>query len=212
MKGSYIYPEGDVVVWGKLYRTDFLKKNNLFFKEGIIHEDELFTIQSYFLAKKIQQVEEQSYCYRINRQGSIMNSSQKEKHMLAYEVIANELGKFRNNFKENSFEELRLYIYEKYYEGFAASFINKEISKEEIKGFEKRVKRIWEEESFSEFEKKIFKEDIKKVIKYKQYFYINIFDSFYWKNKLLTKKIFRRIIEGKVKSTFKKLFKYKMEI
>lgn len=113
LKGSYVFPEGNVVACGKLYERKFLNKNNLFFKEGIIHEDELFIIQSYFLAKKIQGVEDRYYYYRINRQGSIMNSSQKEKHVLAYKIISDELEKFRNNFKENSFEELRLYIYMK---------------------------------------------------------------------------------------------------
>lgn len=55
-KGSCFYLYGSTVVWNKIYKREFLLKNNLFFKEGIIYEDELFTFKSSFLAEKIKYV------------------------------------------------------------------------------------------------------------------------------------------------------------
>ncbi|MDY3959367.1 glycosyltransferase family 2 protein [Romboutsia timonensis] len=56
-----------------LYKKEFIIDNNLFFKKGIYHEDELFTYKCLLKCKSIAICSEKFYAYR-QREGSIMNS------------------------------------------------------------------------------------------------------------------------------------------
>ena len=67
------------VAWGKLWRTDFLLDNKLYFPEGLAFEDNLVNWQAVTLADKISVVPEQLYHYRI-RSGSIVQT--RGKHMM----------------------------------------------------------------------------------------------------------------------------------
>lgn len=62
-----------VPVWINLYKRDFLIKNDLYFKEGIYHEDQEFTPRALIKANKISIYSKDFYVYR-QREGSIMNS------------------------------------------------------------------------------------------------------------------------------------------
>ncbi|MGL5123812.1 MAG: glycosyltransferase [Fusobacteriaceae bacterium] len=55
-----------------IYRKDFLIKNNLYFQEGILHEDSLFTTLAYIKAEKIKYFDYEFYFYR-QRVGGIMS-------------------------------------------------------------------------------------------------------------------------------------------
>ncbi|MBE6949087.1 MAG: glycosyltransferase [Ruminococcaceae bacterium] len=57
-----------------LFRTSYLLENNLWFEEGIIHEDELFTFLVYNADGRVAHCHEQLYARRI-RPASIMTSS-----------------------------------------------------------------------------------------------------------------------------------------
>ena len=57
-----------------LFRTDYLRKNDLSFLESIIHEDELFTFLVYNADGRVAHCHEQLYARRI-RPASIMTSS-----------------------------------------------------------------------------------------------------------------------------------------
>ena len=61
-------------------RTDFLKENNLFFKSGIYHEDEEWTIRMLALVDNIFVSHNYFYQYRQAREGSIMGNV-KPKHI-----------------------------------------------------------------------------------------------------------------------------------
>lgn len=60
-------------VWDNLYNRDFLLKNNLFFKEGLLHEDEEFTIRILMESQKVKYYDIPFYFYR-QREGSIMQT------------------------------------------------------------------------------------------------------------------------------------------
>lgn len=62
-----------VPVWLNIYKKDLIINNNLYFEEGILHEDELFSTQIFIKAKKIALYKKKFYDYR-QRQGSIMYS------------------------------------------------------------------------------------------------------------------------------------------
>ena len=66
-----------VPVWMNLYKRTFLLDNNLFFKEGILHEDELFTPQAFLKANNISVYKSNFYAYR-QRANSIMTSPEKQ--------------------------------------------------------------------------------------------------------------------------------------
>ena len=76
----------------RLYRRDFLSENNLQFKEGIYHEDNLFTPIVCYFAKKVKVLNICLYDYRV-RANSIMTTtdSKRLRDMLG---IANELAGF----------------------------------------------------------------------------------------------------------------------
>ncbi|MGL6064067.1 MAG: glycosyltransferase [Fusobacteriaceae bacterium] len=56
-----------------IYRKDFLIKNNLYFQDGLLHEDTLFTTLAYIKAEKIKYFDYDFYFYR-QRVGGIMSN------------------------------------------------------------------------------------------------------------------------------------------
>ena len=84
----------------KLVRRDFVTDNNLFFKEGIIHEDNLWSFQSFHLAQKVVTIPEQTYYYLI-RPGSIMTSLNLERRLQSAKIIKDEVLK---NVREDRYE------------------------------------------------------------------------------------------------------------
>lgn len=79
-----------VPVWLNLYKKDFLKKNNLFFEQNIIHEDELYTPQVFLSAKKVIVTNIQFYNYVI-RENSITTSSNQIRNRDSIVKIVNKL-------------------------------------------------------------------------------------------------------------------------
>ncbi|MGG7213278.1 glycosyltransferase family 2 protein [Clostridium nigeriense] len=66
-----------IPVYYNMYRTDFLKQNNLFFKEGRIHEDQEFITKAFLLSNNISIYPKSFYAYR-QREGSIMSGTKKD--------------------------------------------------------------------------------------------------------------------------------------
>lgn len=98
IKSNRIY----VVVWLSIYNRSFLIDNNLFFKEGILHEDELFTNKLLLKLDNILLFDEEIYGYR-QRKGSIMNQMN-EKRINDIYYVCLELNK---EFKSIKDDELR---------------------------------------------------------------------------------------------------------
>lgn len=86
-------------VWNKLYRKDFIIDNNLYFAEGLILEDELFSFQVASCAKRMLIVKECTYNYYI-RPKSIISS------------VNNSSVRWHSFIKIN--EKIHDYIYEKH--------------------------------------------------------------------------------------------------
>lgn len=74
------------------YRQEFLLCHNLFFKEGIYHEDNLFTPLAYYYAQKTRVTNLCLYNYRV-RANSIMTTPSL-KHMKDMLLVANYLSHF----------------------------------------------------------------------------------------------------------------------
>lgn len=86
------------VVWLGIYKKDFLIKKNLYFKSGLIHEDELWTPLVLVQAKKVIYINKLIYNYRI-RPNSIMKSKEKDlsNHVESFIYIFNNLPTFIEN-------------------------------------------------------------------------------------------------------------------
>lgn len=68
---DYIYKKWYVMAWNKLINREFFIQNDLWFEEGLLHEDELF---SFLLALKSQSmacVHKSTYIYKIRKTASI---------------------------------------------------------------------------------------------------------------------------------------------
>lgn len=62
------------VVMNKLYKTSFIKNNNLLFEEKTLHEDELWFFETIFHAKKIIATNKITYFYHSNNLSSFTNN------------------------------------------------------------------------------------------------------------------------------------------
>ena len=65
-----------VVPWSKLYKREFLVKNNLHFESGMIYEDNLFYLQCVLKAKRIYTINEKLYIYRIRPDSTVTKKLQ----------------------------------------------------------------------------------------------------------------------------------------
>ncbi|MFV0330621.1 MAG: glycosyltransferase family 2 protein [Dysgonomonas sp.] len=83
----------------KLYSTDFLKKNSLHFKEGLIHEDYLWTYQVISCANKIRIIDIPVYIYHIRENSLNTNFSLKNirHYLFGYNIIKSHI--LKNNLK-----------------------------------------------------------------------------------------------------------------
>jgi glycosyltransferase involved in cell wall biosynthesis len=86
-------------VWLNFIKTDLLKTNKLFFYPGIIYEDQIFTIQLYFLSERIMYYPEKFFKRRL-RDNSIMTNKIGYKNIHDILVVSEELIKLSKN--ENS--------------------------------------------------------------------------------------------------------------
>ncbi len=97
------------VVWNKLYKREFLLKNNLFFLEGVLYEDMEFTPKAFYLAEKVKYIDEVIYMYR-QREGSI-TSNKNINRLDDYFIIGESLSKFNQKYNSKSILQAELYLY-----------------------------------------------------------------------------------------------------
>ncbi|WP_289044981.1 glycosyltransferase [uncultured Olleya sp.] len=74
------------VAWNKLYRKTFLDKNNLEFKKGILHEDELWFFETLYYAQSVIFNTHATYFYNVANANSI-TSKFKVKNLISYLTI-----------------------------------------------------------------------------------------------------------------------------
>lgn len=68
--GAYMDGKIPTTAWNKLVRRDFLIKNSLWFEEGLVHEDALWSFQVFCLAHKVVVADAITYHY-LQRPGSL---------------------------------------------------------------------------------------------------------------------------------------------
>ena len=86
----------NMIVCKNLYRKKFLEEENIYWTEGIIHEDEIFTYITLNRALKVKYFDRYFYFYRKNSVGSVMKTHEKkiEDYKKVSEILSKEfLGK-----------------------------------------------------------------------------------------------------------------------
>lgn len=99
------YNRNPVMAQNRLVNRSFIIKNNLFFKEGIIHEDIYWT---FFLAKYVKRMvisHEKTYFYR-STPGSITNKINIQKEILAYQTMIKDFSENLDIFQINAQKRL----------------------------------------------------------------------------------------------------------
>jgi len=82
------------MAWGKLYKKQFLLDNGLFFCEGILNEDELFSSELACVIKTMYCLPDaNTYIYKV-RDNSIMTSSKYERRLESCQKILSEMYRF----------------------------------------------------------------------------------------------------------------------
>lgn len=71
------------IAQNKLYKSSFIKKNNLKFLSGIYHEDELWFFETMFKAKKVTFIPNVTYLYTVDNAQSI-TKKKGDKNLLGY--------------------------------------------------------------------------------------------------------------------------------
>ena len=89
-----------------IVKKSFITKNNIFFYEGIIHEDELWIPQLLIFAKNIYYSNLNIY-YHYMWSGSVMHSTKLEKSGISCLTVANELFKIYDNTNRKDIQFLR---------------------------------------------------------------------------------------------------------
>ena len=77
----------------KCYRSEYLKKNHLFFVDKLLHEDEIFTFKEMLLAGKVMHIRRKVLARRI-RQGSIMQTKPKFQNFYSLVVVYKQMYEF----------------------------------------------------------------------------------------------------------------------
>ena len=105
---SYAVGKWYVMAWNKLCRRDFLIDNNLFFREGLIHEDVLWTFQVACKAQSLYVCNDVTYNYNV-RGASIMTSMSIERDLRVYLDVFDAIVDFvRSEQREFGVEEYRI--------------------------------------------------------------------------------------------------------
>lgn len=88
---TYMWPQ---TAWNKLYRKGFIQSERLLFKEGLIHEDELWSLQIASLATTIVAVKNKTYIYRIRENSITTQANGLERKQKAFTTIFMEYARF----------------------------------------------------------------------------------------------------------------------
>lgn len=95
---KYINNDYYIPVWNKLFRRDFIDGNHLYFEDGLVHEDYLWSFQAACHLKKIVVVDSVTYHY-LRRDGSLDKNSQIN-HYLHYSKACMLQAKYLVNFPQ----------------------------------------------------------------------------------------------------------------
>ncbi len=100
-----------VCVWISMYKKQFILQNNLFFKDGILHEDEEWTPRVMLKANRVEDINLEFYHYIKYREDSILNNKNKTQNMIDLFNIFKSLKEVFNQANINQKQHLEMLDY-----------------------------------------------------------------------------------------------------
>ena len=100
-KNGYIYPYSGAQFY--VFKTTFLKQNNLSFREGLFYEDLLFTPLWFCKFPSVYHLKDVAYTYYV-RKGSIINSSITPKKLRDILTVSDILWSYQQQYPSNSMQ------------------------------------------------------------------------------------------------------------
>ena len=85
----YFHRKWYMMAWNKLCNLDYIRKEKLYFKEGLLNEDNLWSFQLACTAQSMFVTKKETYRYKV-RETSIMGRINSEKTALAFATITQE--------------------------------------------------------------------------------------------------------------------------
>lgn len=96
-----------MMAWGKLCNLSFIRNNGLYFQEGIVHEDDLWSCKVALAAQSMYAVKQPVYIYKI-RGGSITTTEDSKKKLhnffRVFSLINQEMEKARGRLSANDLQ------------------------------------------------------------------------------------------------------------
>ena len=152
-----------------VYNFEFIKKNNLFFNEKIVHEDEYFNLVCFSIVKKIRKINKELYCYRI-RKNSIINSEVTFKKIISILEILELCRNLKNSNLNDFFIDNRIRTYISVFVMYLIKYNEKKVNNNLLKKCKKVISN-----------QNIHNNDFK-GIKFEKFIYnLNIHIYFYYK-------------------------------
>lgn len=104
-------------LWGRLYNTDFIKKNELLCPDGLLYEDVYFTGIAMFLYNKACRISETMYYYFSNSSGIVQSTANNRirEETVVFRKMLEELDrkKVLDDILKNFYDELEYYCFRK---------------------------------------------------------------------------------------------------
>ena len=115
--GSFCNGDIPITAWNKLIKKDFITRNSLFFKEGILHEDELWTFNTALAATCIVLTGRTTYNYYIQENSIMSEKSIRHLHSSidVYREMALSYSCFENE-KHNISLHLNRFAFQRHFE------------------------------------------------------------------------------------------------
>ena len=107
LKHALHIQKAPMAAWLNVYRKEFLTKNQLSFKFGILHEDEEFTPRAFLKAERVICTGKHFYHYVI-REGSITTKKDKRKNAIDLYSTCCELENIYNGIEDKELQNLLL--------------------------------------------------------------------------------------------------------
>jgi len=135
-----------VTSWNRLLNKDFLKKNDMSFHEGIIHEDVPYCFQLALKCRHIGFVRNNTYLFRPQREGSITTTPQEERALMSRLIIMNDCinALQKQSFKAGTIKEIALRFLWRKWQNYLSIHSYETLSKykKEISGVSTKMRRI----------------------------------------------------------------------
>ena len=152
----------NLAVWNKLYKTDFIKQNNIKFLERKRGEDIIFTVESRAFANKIVYIDRADYQYRIKKS----TGSGSKKKISIIDTLKSDM-KFYNLMKDKLAEDGIFEAVQDRYNDYVLQKLEemyKTLKGNDKKIYNQELENLISEDLFKMYKKKIFISDLKNNI------------------------------------------------